>query len=67
MKTLIGAIQSFISHSLALGMITSALLLVAGEIRLATLKKASQGSSKLSPFTERMTGMTGMKVSDILK
>jgi hypothetical protein len=64
MKTLIGAIQSFISHFLAVGMITSALLLVAGEIRLATLKKASQGSSKLSPFTERMTGM---KVSDILK
>jgi hypothetical protein len=28
------------------------------------LKKASQGSSKLSPFTERMTGM---KVNDILK
>ena len=58
------AIQSFISHLLAVGMITSALLLVAGEIRLAALKKASKGSSKLSPFTERMTGM---KVNDILK
>jgi hypothetical protein len=45
-------------------MITSALLLVAGEIKLAALKKASKGSSKLSPFTERMTGM---KVKDILK
>jgi hypothetical protein len=45
-------------------MITSGLLLVAGEIRLAALKKASQGSSKLSPFTERMTGI---KVNDILK
>lgn len=64
MKTLIGAIQSFIAHFLAVGMITSGLLLVVGEIRLAALKKASQGSSKLSPFTERMTGM---KVSDILK
>jgi uncharacterized membrane protein len=64
MKTLIGAIQSFITHFLAVGMITSGLLLVAGEIRLAALKKASQGSSKLSPFTERMTGM---KVNDILK
>lgn len=64
MKTLMSAIQSFISHLLAVGMITSALLLVAGEIRLAALKKASKGSSKLSPFTERMTGM---KVNDILK
>jgi hypothetical protein len=64
MKTLISAIQSFISNFLAVGMITSALLLVAGEIRLAALKKASEGSSKLSPFTERMTGM---KVNDILK
>ena len=64
MKTFISAVQSFISHFLAVEMITSALLLVAGEIRLAALKKASQGSSKLSPFNERMTGM---KVKDILK
>jgi hypothetical protein len=64
MKTFINAIQSYISHFLAFGMITFGVLLVAGEIRLAALKKASQGSSKLSPFTERMTGM---KVNDILK
>lgn len=64
MKTFISAIQSFISHILAVGMITSGLLILAGEVRLAALKKASQGSSKLSPFTERMTGM---KVNDILK
>ncbi len=64
MKTFISAIQSFNSHFLAVGMITFGVLLVAGEIRLAALKKASQGSSKLSPFTERMTGM---KVNDNLK
>ena len=64
MKTFISAIQSFISHFLAVGMITFGVLLVAGEIRLAALKKASQGSSKLSPKTSRMTGM---KVNDILK
>ena len=64
MNTLISAIQSFISHLLAVGLITSGVLLFAGEIQLAALKKASQGSSKLSPFTERMTGM---KVNDILK
>ena len=39
-------------------------ILLPGEIRLSALKKASQGSSKLSPFTERMTGL---KVNDILK
>jgi len=65
MKTFISAIQSFISHFLAVGMITSELLLLAGEIRLAALKKASQGSSKLSPFIELMTGLK--KVNDILK
>ena len=64
MSAIISSIQSFITNLLAIGMVTSGLLLVAGEIRLAALKKASQGSSKLSPFTERMTGM---KVNDILK
>ncbi len=64
MRAIISSIQSFITNLLAVGMITSGLLLVAGEIRLVALKKASQGSSKLSPFTERMTGL---KVNDILK
>ena len=31
-------------------------LLLAGEVRLATMKKISHGSFKLSGFTERMTG-----------
>lgn len=61
MKMFINAIQSFISHFLAVGMITSGLLIFAGEIRLAALKKASKGSSKLSSFTERMTGTTLFK------
>jgi hypothetical protein len=51
MTTLIGTIQNFISHFLALGMMSSGPLLVTGEIRLAGLKKASQGSSKLIPKT----------------
>jgi len=32
------------------------ILLVVGEIRLATMKKLSKGSPKLLSFTERMTG-----------
>lgn len=55
MKTIISTIQRFISHFLAVGILTSGLLIFAGEIRLATLKKASQGSSKLSVFTQKMT------------
>jgi len=33
-----------------------AIALIAGEVRLATLKKLSKGSPRLSTFTERMTG-----------
>lgn len=51
----INAIQSFISHFLVVGMIISGLLIFAGEIRLAALKKASKGSTKLSRFTQKMT------------
>jgi len=56
MKTIISAIQNFISHFLTLAVLTFGILIFAGEIRLAALKKASQGSSKLSRFTEKMTG-----------
>ncbi len=55
MKVIISSIQSFIAHFLALGMITSGLLIVAGEIRLAALRKAKMGSTPLSSFTQKMT------------
>ncbi len=55
MKDTTSSIQDFVSKILVLTMISSGLLLFAGEIRLAALKKASRGSSKLSAFTERMT------------
>ena len=64
MSQLIRAISDLAGKVISLCLVGGAILLVAGEIRLAALKKASQGSSKLSPFTERMTGM---KVNDILK
>jgi hypothetical protein len=64
MSQLIRAISDLAGKVISLSLVGGAILLVAGEIRLAALKKASQGSSKLSPFTERMTGM---KVNDILK
>jgi hypothetical protein len=64
MGHLFRAISDLAGKVISLSLISGAVLLLAGEIRLAALKKASQGSTKLSPFTERMTGM---KVNDILK
>jgi hypothetical protein len=64
MSQIIRAISDLAGKVISLSLVGGAILLVAGEIRLAALKKASHGSSKLSPFTERMTGM---KVNDILK
>lgn len=55
MGQLTNAIMSFIRQAIAVSMMGSFLLLVAGEVRLAALKKASQGSSKLSGFTQKMT------------
>ena len=57
MSSLINAILGFMSKAATLAITGSLLALLAGEIRLATLKKASKGSSKLSGFTQKMTGM----------
>lgn len=52
MGKLISAISSF--HAvIAVSLLGSGNCLVAGEIRLAAPKKASEGSSKLSGFTQR--------------
>lgn len=58
MNSIISSISAFIQKTLAIAVLGSGILLFAGEIRLAALKKASQGSSKLSSFTVRMTGIT---------
>ena len=58
MSKLISAIMGFIGTAITATLIGSGVLLLAGEIRLAALRKASQGSSKLSGFTKRMTGTT---------
>jgi hypothetical protein len=55
MGSIISAIGSLISNLVALTLAGSFLALVAGEVKLAALKKASQGSTKLSGFTQRMT------------
>lgn len=55
MKTIISSIQTFISHFLAITILGSSICLIAGEVKLAALRKASKGSSKLSRFTQNMT------------
>lgn len=59
MGKLISAITGFIQTVIMVSVLGSGICLVAGEIRLAKLKKASKGSSKLSGFTQRMTKTKG--------
>lgn len=61
MNALFSWISGLIQTAITATLIGSGVLLLAGEIRLAALKKASQGSTKLSSFTERMTGTTLFK------
>ncbi len=56
MSKLISEMMNFIGTAITAALIGSGVLLLAGEVRLAALKKASQGSSKLTVFSERMTG-----------
>jgi hypothetical protein len=55
MDNIIEAISEFIGAILSTVIIGGSILLLAGELRLAALRKASHGSAKLSSFTERMT------------
>jgi hypothetical protein len=55
MEKIFDSISDFIGGVLAVVIIGGGILLLAGEIRLAALRKAKQGSSRLSTFTERMT------------
>jgi hypothetical protein len=55
MGGLINAISSFLAKATTLLVLGSVVAILAGEVILAALKKASHGSSKLSGFTQRMT------------
>lgn len=59
MGKLLSAITQFIKTAIMLSMLGSGVCLVAGEVRLAALKQASKGSTKLSGFTQRMTKTKG--------
>ncbi len=52
MNKIISAIMGFIGTAITATLIGSGVLLLAGEIRLASLKKASQGSTKLNSIYE---------------
>jgi hypothetical protein len=55
MGGLINAISGFLAKATNLLVFGSVMAILAGEVRLAALKKASHGSSKLSGFTQKMT------------
>ncbi len=49
------ALSDFIGAIIATAVLGGGALLVAGEVQLAALKKAENGSVRLSSFTQRMT------------
>ncbi len=55
MGKLISAISDFIHAVIVTSLLGSGIYLLAEEVRLAALKKASKGSTKLSGFTQKMT------------
>lgn len=55
MNSLIKSISEFISNLVAVTLLGGTLVLFAGEVRLAALKKASHVSTRLSDFTAKMT------------
>lgn len=57
MDILIEAIFDFFRKLIVSALIGGSIFLFAGEIRLAALKKAAHGSSRLSDFTAKMTKM----------
>lgn len=61
MENLIESISNFIGKAATVLVVGSTVCLLAGEIRLATLKKASQGSASLSGFTAKMIRPYPMK------
>ncbi len=55
MDNIIESISDFIGGVVATAIVGGTILLLVGEIRLAALRKAKHGSTRLSTFTERMT------------
>lgn len=55
MDTFIESVFEFVGKLVAIVLVSNGVLLFAGEVRLAVLKKAQGGSSRLSGFTASMT------------
>jgi hypothetical protein len=56
MEDLVESIIGFIGKLVSVILVGGAVLLMAGEMKLAALRKAKLGSARLSTFTEKMTG-----------
>lgn len=55
MNDFLETLSDFIGGIIATAILGGSILLIAGEIQLAALRKAQKGSVRLSAFTERMT------------
>jgi hypothetical protein len=55
MKNIIEALSGFIGKVITVTLLGGSIALLAGEIRLAALKKASKGTTNTSSFTSKLT------------
>ena len=55
MDSILESVSEFIGKAMTASLVGGSVLILAGEIRLAALRKASRGSVRLTSFTERMT------------
>ncbi len=55
MDSILESVSEFIGKAMTATLVDGSVLILAGEIRLAALRKASRGSVRLTSFTERMT------------
>ena len=55
MDSILELVSELIGNAITATLVGGSVLVLAGEIRLAALRNASQGSMRLTSFTERMT------------
>ncbi len=65
MENILDSIADFIGKLVSVSVVGGILLVTAGEVKLAALRKVSQGSTKLSNFTARMTKPVTDKRGDL--
>jgi hypothetical protein len=61
MESFMDGIYDFLKKLLAIGLLSGGLLIFAGELKIAALRKATKGTSSLSRLTQKMTKPVGRR------